>query len=79
MTKRKLKTKNKKWNSIGIRYETLRRKKSQTIVIDIEPKDQAEGFTQGVGKNFLGLTYDTSISHLDPMIYKYRHVREFSK
>ena len=30
-------------------------------------------------KNFSGPTYDTSISHLDPMIYNYRHVREFSE
>jgi hypothetical protein len=37
MTKRKLKT--KKWNSNDIRYETLRRKKSQTVVKDTKPKD----------------------------------------
>ena len=28
-------------------------------------------------KNFSGPTYDTSISHLDAMIYNCRHVREF--
>ena len=33
MTKRKLKVK-MKWNSIGIIYETMRRKKSQTVVKD---------------------------------------------
>ena len=27
-------------------------------------------------KNFLGPTYDTSIPHLDPMIYNCRHVRK---
>ena len=46
MTKRKLKIKTK-WNSIGIRYETMRRKKSQTIVKDIEPKDQDKGSIEG--------------------------------
>ena len=38
MTKRKLKLK-MKWNSIDIRYETMRRKKSQAMVKDTEPKD----------------------------------------
>ena len=79
MTKRKLKLKLKKWNSIGIRYETLRRKKSQTVVKDTKPKDQAEGFTEGGKKTFSGPTYDTSISHLDPMIYNCQHVRKFSE
>jgi hypothetical protein len=27
------------WNSIDIRYETMRRKKSQTVVKDTEPED----------------------------------------
>ena len=54
MTKKKnTKTKTKKWNSIGIRYETLRRKKSQTVVKDTEPKDQAKGSTEGGGKKLL--------------------------
>ena len=51
MTKIKLKT--KKWNSKGRRYETLRRKKSQTVVKDTEPKDQAEGSTEGDEKKLL--------------------------
>ena len=68
-----------KWNSIDIKYETTRRKKSQTIVKDTEPKDQAEGSTESGGKNFLGPTYDTSISHQDPMIYNCQHVGKFSE
>ena len=39
MREKKIKTNTKKWNSIDIRYETLRRKKSQTVVKDTEPKD----------------------------------------
>ena len=42
-----------KWNSIEIRYETMRRKKSQNVVKDTEPKDQAKGSTKGGGKNLL--------------------------
>ena len=54
MTKRKLKLKLKNQNSIDIRYETLRRKKSQTIVKDTKPKDSAKGSTEGGGKKLLG-------------------------
>ena len=42
-----------KWNSIGIRYETLRRKKSQIVVKDIEPKDWAKGSIEGGRKKLL--------------------------
>ena len=50
--------------------KTMRRKKSQTMVKDTTPKDQARQKTpQRVAeKKFSGPTYDTSISHLDPMI-----------
>ena len=30
-------------------------------------------------KNFSGCMYDTSISHQDPMIYNYQHVRKFTE
>ena len=73
MTKRKLKT--KKWNSNSIIYETLRRKKSQTQ----NQKTRLKAPQRVAEKNFLGPIYDTSISHLDPMIYNCRHVREFSE
>ena len=47
----------------------MRRKKSQTVVKDTEPKDQAKGFTEGGGKKTSQVPhYDTSIPHLDPMI-----------
>ena len=32
-----------------------------------------------VKKNFSGPTYDTSISHLDPMIFNYHLIRKFSE
>ena len=55
-TKTKIKMKIKlqrKWNLIGIRYGTMRRKKSQTVVKDTEPKDQAKGSTEGGRKKLL--------------------------
>ena len=59
-----------KWNSIGIEYETVRRKKSQNLKTRLkDPHRVAE-------KNFLGSTYETSISHLDPMISNYHHIRK---
>ena len=58
MTKRKLKENLKlklemKWNSIGISYETMRRKKSQTVVKDTELRDKAKGSIEGGRKKVL--------------------------
>jgi hypothetical protein len=42
----------------------MRRKKSQTVAKDTEPKDKAEGYKEGGGKKTSQIpTYDTSISH----------------
>ena len=41
------------WNSIDIRHETIRRKKSKTIVKDIEPKEYDKGSIEGGGKKIL--------------------------
>ena len=57
----------------------MRRKKSQTAVKDTEPKDQAKGSIEGGEKNFSGPTYDTSISHLDPMIFNCHHIIKLSE
>ena len=69
------------WNSIDIEYENYeKKKKSQTMVKDMEPKDQAKGSTEGgEKKNFSSPTYDTSISHLDPMIFNCHHIRKISE
>ena len=69
-----------KWNGTQstLNMKTKRRKKSQIVVKDIEPKDQAKGSIESGGKKkFLGPTYDTSISHLDPMIYNCHHIQIF--
>ena len=60
--------------------KTMRTKKSQTMVKDIEPNDKANGSIEGhKKKNFSGPTYDTFISHLDPMIFNCHHIRELSE
>ena len=41
------------WNSIGKGMKTMRREKSQTMVKDMEPKDQAKGSTEGGEKKLL--------------------------
>ena len=61
MTKKKTKRKLKKlkikikWNGTqsAQNMKTMRRKKSQTMVKDTEPKDQAKGSTKGGGKKLL--------------------------
>ena len=42
-----------KWNSIDINYETMRIKKSQTMVKDTKKKDQAKGSLKGGEKKLL--------------------------
>ena len=65
-----------KWNSIDIKYENHKKKK----VTDTKPKDWAKGSTKGGGKKLLrSHIYDTSISHLDPMIFNYHHIKKLSE
>ena len=68
-----------KWNLTDIKYENHEKKKVTDCVQDTKPKDQAKGSTKGGGKIFLGPTYDTSISHLDPMIFNCQHIIELSQ
>ena len=42
-----------RWNSNGIKYESHEKKKSQTMVKDMEPKDWAKGSTEGGEKKLL--------------------------
>ena len=68
------------WNLIDIRYENHEKKKvtycgqrhrTQNIRLNA-PQRVAE-------KNFSGPTHDTSISHLDPMIFNYHRIKKFSE
>ena len=66
-----------KWHN---NMKTMRRKKSQTVVKDIEPEDKAKCSIEGGGKKSSQVpTYDTSISHRDLMIFNCHHIRELSE
>ena len=58
----------------------MRRKMSQIVVKDIEPKDKAKVSIEGGRKKASQvLTYSTPISHQDLMIFNCGHIREFSE
>jgi hypothetical protein len=64
-----------KWNSIGIRYETIRRKFHRLWSKTNNQKTRLKAPQKVVEKNFSSPTYDTSISHLDLMIFSCHHIR----
>jgi len=66
-----------RWNSIGIKYENNEKKK----VTDCSQRHRTKRIglkdpQRVVEKNFSGPTYDISMSHLDPMIFNYQHIRK---
>ena len=82
-TKRKLKLKLKlkmKWNSIGIRYKKPLEEKSHRLWLKTQNQKTRLKAPQRVAKkNFVGPTYDTSISHMDPIIFNCHHIVKFSE
>ena len=63
-----------KWHN---NMKTMRIKKSQTVVKEIEPKDKAKGSIEGgKKKTSQAPTFDSSISHYDLMIFNCHHIRE---
>ena len=66
-----------KWNSNDIKYENNEKKKFTNC--GQRHKTKRLGLKtphRVVEKNFSGPIYDTSISHLDPMLFNYCHIRE---
>ena len=55
--------------------KTMRTKKSQIVVKDIEPRDKAKVSIEG-GKTSQVPTYDTFISHQDLMMFNCHHIKE---
>ena len=55
------------------------RKKKVTNCGQRHKKTRLKAPQRVAGKNFSSPTYDTSISHLDPMIFNYHHIRKLSE
>ena len=90
MTKNiKIKIKLKKIKTLRLKHEielkrhnnmkTMKRKKSQTVVKNTEPKGNAKGFIEGGRKTSQVPTYDTSISHQYLTIFNCHPIRELSE
>ena len=57
--------------------KTMRRKKSQTVVKDIEPKDKAKGSIEGGGKKLPRSPYLIHLSLIGILqSFNCRHIRE---
>ena len=62
----KIKNKDKNWNGTHTTYnmKTMRRKKSQTVVKDTEPKDKSKGSIEGGKKKLLRSPHFINLSFI---------------
>ena len=76
MTKRKLKLKLKNGTQTEQGMKPREEKSHKLLSKTQNQKTGLKAPQRVVEKNFSGPTYDTYISHQDPMIYNCQHVRE---